>query len=364
MTVLRWVRPLSLFVFLSLLSLAPLPASAQTKGAVEDAEDTRDAAYDELVAANEELEAGLEELETINGRLYNLNWRIDLLGTRITEYNGEVGGLASEARDLVVEAYTSGGRNMITAAFAAGSIQDLLTSQVLIDRATSYDLVALDRLSAVSREMDRLQVELDAKEDEVRGLQEQQTEAVMKLDELQVKAAELFNSADSKYRSAVRKYREALAREAARRAAAASGGAKGLPSSVTSGVVCPVAGGASFIDSWGYPRSGGRRHKGTDMFKGRGAPLVAMYSGTVRVSSHSLGGRQVYVYGDNGVFYYYAHLDSWAAGLSTGDRVSRGETIGYMGDTGNARGSPHLHLGMGPIGGGLVNPYPTVRPVC
>ena len=91
--------------------------------------------------------------------------------------------------------------------------------------------------------------------------------------------------------------------------------------------------------------------------------LVAMNSGTVRVNSHSLGGRQVYVFGDDGVTYYYAHMANWASGLRTGQRVSKGQLIGYVGDSGNAAGTPHLHLGM--IAGGVyVNPYPTVRPVC
>jgi murein DD-endopeptidase MepM/ murein hydrolase activator NlpD len=98
------------------------------------------------------------------------------------------------------------------------------------------------------------------------------------------------------------------------------------------------------------------------MFRGMGATLVAMYSGSVRTGWHSLGGNQIYLYGDNGLFYYYAHLQSIS--VESGQRVDRGQAIGTMGDTGNARGTPHLHLGMGPIGGSLVNPYPTVRAVC
>lgn len=92
-------------------------------------------------------------------------------------------------------------------------------------------------------------------------------------------------------------------------------------------------------------------------------PLVAMNSGHVRLNKHSLGGIQVYLYGDDGVTYYYAHMAKWASGLSNGQRVSKGQLLGYVGDSGNARGTPHLHLGM--IAGGVyVNPYPTVRAAC
>ena len=364
MTALRRRQPLTLLIIVSLLLLVPVSAGAQTEKKVEQAEERRRAAYAELVEANEELEAAIEELEVIRGKIYNLNWRIDLLGTRITEYDGEVVGLEDDARDLVLEAYTSGGRDMITAAFSAGSIQDLLTSQVLLERATSLELVALDRLSAVSREMDRLTVELDQKTNEIEVLEQQQAEVVEKLNVLQENAQKLFNHTDADYRIAVKRYKEAVAREAARKAALRRGGAAGLPLATTPGVVCPVAGGASFIDSWGYPRSGGRTHKGTDMYRGHRAKLAAVDSGTVRVSSHYLGGKQVYLYADNGIFYYYAHLSGWAPGLSTGQRVAKGQLVGYMGDSGNARGTTHLHFGMGPTGGGLVNPYPTFRRVC
>lgn len=364
MTVLRRLRPLIPILLVSLAALAPIPASAQSKSDVERAKSAEEAAYEALLAADAELNAALEELERIQGKLWNLEWRIDQLTQRIGEYETDVSSLEENARRLVVEAYTNGGSDLITAAFAAGSIQDLLTSQVLIDKATSHDLVALDRLSAVNREMDRLQVDLDAKTVEVEAVRAEQASVVLQTEEIRDRARKVHDDAKAKYASVYARYQERLAREAAARAARSSGAAAGLPSRVTNGVVCPVAGGASFIDSWGYPRSGGRTHKGTDMFAPRGTPLVAMYSGSVRVNSHSLGGKQVYVYGDNGLFYYYAHLDGWASGLSTGDRVDRGQVIGYVGDTGNAWGTPHLHLGMGPIGGGLVNPYPTVRAAC
>lgn len=360
----RHLRRFVVVLAFALATFSPVSVGAQTKQDVEDAEAKRDRAYQELVAANEELEAALTRLEEITGKLHNLIWRIDELTLRVTEYEDQVGSLESEARDLVIEAYTSGGRDLITAAFMADSIQDLMTSQVLIDKATTHDLVALDRFQAVSREMDRLKLELDDKEDEVADLQAQQAEVVALTDEFQQKSAALYNNADDAYRAAFARFQAEQRRLAAAAAARRRGSSAGLPSSVTSGVVCPVSGGASFIDTWGAPRSGGRTHKGVDMSAARGTPLVAMYSGNIRISSHSLGGKQVYLYADNGIMFYYAHLDGYPSGLTSGENVSRGQTIGYLGATGNANGYPHLHLGMSPIGGGLVNPYPTVRAVC
>jgi murein DD-endopeptidase MepM/ murein hydrolase activator NlpD len=355
----RFILPI---VLLALFALTPVAANAQSKGDVSKAKTAAELARDDLEAADVELEDGLQDLERIQGKLYNLLWRIDKLGSALTEYGDNVDDLEERARLLVVDAYVSGGNGVITSAFSAGNIQDLITTQALYDRAATRDLNQLVQLGAVRRQMDRLTDELAVKETEVEDLKHEQEAVVAGLAEVQTKAEAIHAEARSKYRTMYAKYKAEVARRAAAAAARASGGAAGIPSQ-TKGVVCPIKGSNYFINTWGYPRSGGRSHKGTDMMAAYNTKLVAMNSGSVRVNSHSLGGRQVYVYGDDGITYYYAHLSKWASGLKTGQRVSKGQIIGYVGDSGNARGTPHLHLGM--IAGGVyVNPYPTVRPVC
>jgi murein DD-endopeptidase MepM/ murein hydrolase activator NlpD len=132
------------------------------------------------------------------------------------------------------------------------------------------------------------------------------------------------------------------------------------PSSGGGGWVCPVAGPSSFVDTWGAPRSGGRRHQGVDLISPRGTPLAAVLSGTATSRRNSLGGLAVYLHADNGDVFYYAHLD----GFGKLGRVEQGDIIGYNGDTGNARGIPHLHFEWHPGGGAPVNPYPRTRAAC
>lgn len=111
------------------------------------------------------------------------------------------------------------------------------------------------------------------------------------------------------------------------------------------------------FNDWNYPRSGGRRHQGTDVLAHWGVPLRAIEDSTVdRVGVSSLGGRSVHLTGKSGAHYYYAHLDEFA--VEEGDTLLAGELVGTVGDSGNARGAPHLHIQIDFEGGSnWTNPY-------
>lgn len=100
-------------------------------------------------------------------------------------------------------------------------------------------------------------------------------------------------------------------------------------------------------DSFLEGRSGGRTHEAIDIHAPRGTPVVAVSDGTIlRMRSGGLGGKHIFHLDEDGrTRYYYAHLDRWAEGLREGQRVKRGDTIGYVGDSGNAQpGDFHLHF--------------------
>lgn len=114
-----------------------------------------------------------------------------------------------------------------------------------------------------------------------------------------------------------------------------------------------------FWDDWHQPRSGGRRHLGTDMLAQIGVPLRAIEDSVFeRYSGGGLGGLSIYLVGDSGARYFYTHLDS-AEEFVEGERIYAGEIVGINGDDGNARGVPHLHLQIAPDGEtGWENPFP------
>lgn len=156
--------------------------------------------------------------------------------------------------------------------------------------------------------------------------------------------------------------------ELAARAARASRAARAAPSrSAVSGVIaagtwiCPVQGPHAFSNDYGQPRPGGRHHQGNDILAPRGTPIVANVAGTMRPHTSSLGGLSYYLTGADGNSYYGAHLEGYAA---TGN-VSAGTVIGYVGNSGDARGGPtHLHFEIHPGGGAPINPYPTLVRYC
>jgi peptidoglycan LD-endopeptidase LytH len=103
---------------------------------------------------------------------------------------------------------------------------------------------------------------------------------------------------------------------------------------------------------WQALRSGGRRHQGVDLFSARGTPVISATRGRVwKVGTDRLGGRVVTVLGEGAAFYYYAHLDDWAQGLTAGAPIEAGQKLGTVGNTGNAATTPpHLHFGVYRIG--------------
>ena len=114
---------------------------------------------------------------------------------------------------------------------------------------------------------------------------------------------------------------------------------------------------------WGAVRDGGARsHEGIDIFAPRGTPVVAAVDGMVSsTGERGLGGKQVWLRaGLFGKSLYYAHLDSIL--VSTGNKVTIGDTLGLVGNTGNARTTaPHLHFGIYKSGQGAINPLPFVK---
>ncbi len=142
-------------------------------------------------------------------------------------------------------------------------------------------------------------------------------------------------------------------------------------------ILFPVVGPVKYSDDFGAPRGQGS-HQGNDLMAARGQPVVAVERGRVRIYRASWrAGCMLYLYGASGTTYLYIHLNddltanddnratdcrkgvAYAPNLRNGQRVGAGRLIGYVGNSGDARGgAPHLHFELHPNGGRAVSPYP------
>lgn len=130
-----------------------------------------------------------------------------------------------------------------------------------------------------------------------------------------------------------------------------------------SGWVCPLAGPFSHFDDFGDPRHYGGWHKGNDLIAPTGTPVLAVESGRVEHRANRIGGNSAYLFADSGNYYYNTHLSAYEnVGVGW---VPAGAVIGYVGDSGNAAGLPHLHFEYHLGGrGNHINPYPIVHEAC
>lgn len=137
----------------------------------------------------------------------------------------------------------------------------------------------------------------------------------------------------------------------------------------------------NYVDSWYGERTfgGNRLHEGTDIMSGSNIPgeipVVSMTDGTIQnIGWLTLGGWRIGIKSESGIYYYYAHLDSYAPNLTVGDSVTAGQFLGFMGNSGYGEEGTtgmfdvHLHLGIymyDEAGTEIsINPYPFLRMLC
>lgn len=355
-------RRFALLVSIALFaSVAALPAYPVTKSEVDQACASSSAQYEAYLDQKAAFEAAQFAWEETIAEISALENQREYISESIERRAGQIESSQSQIDQLAVELYMEGGGSSSVVLFA-GSIDQILAGSEFLDAATGDSMGSLDDLLAVRNDLDRFEgelLELDAQLREVEADQAEMTENQLALAEAE---REAWDQLSSECRSLRLKYEQEQAAAAAAAAARRSGRSGGV--GVINGFACPFPG-SSFIDSWGYPRSGGRSHKGVDMMGPWNANVTAAADGVVSIRQGGLGGKTIWLTADNGYAYYYAHLSGYA--VSNGQRVGIGQVIGYNGDTGNARGgAPHVHFEIHPGGRGspAVNPYPSVAPAC
>jgi septal ring factor EnvC (AmiA/AmiB activator) len=366
----------------------PIPSASAARDPLADAQAKITAA--QVAADNAAADYG--DAET---RYYQLQGDARRTERLIASLHAEVSRLAAIVRQRAIVTYMGGSRLPLDDLFGSyGDALDAARRAILVDRADASSNQAMQQLGATTddlgaRERDlRKEIahqakalkDLRARQDDVQRSLESARSAAQTLRaqlererRLQEYATLVRQAQAAAHARAAAEAAKRAAADAARRASTQAPNANGGGTSTGGGAgqivgsgswVCPVQGAVSFTDTYGAPRSGGRTHKGVDMFAARGTPTVAVVAGSVFFQSDPLGGLAAYVNGNDGNTYYYAHLNDYVGG---GRSVAAGEVVGHVGNTGDASDAPpHLHfeIRLGGPNGTRINPYPTVRDHC
>jgi murein DD-endopeptidase MepM/ murein hydrolase activator NlpD len=322
-------------VAVALLLLLPLAAGAQD---LDDARAEAEAVQDELAEATARYERTWAQVEAAKVELEELEAQQAELERRAEELEDR---LAARAREAFKHGATAGIAAMLSAEGPDAAIERGAFFATIQERETA----GLQEAVAVRASLDRTRTLVEERQRSLESL-------TAELSQLQGQLEDRLERAQAEVRR--------LELQAERQREISTGSQQGI-------YACPMDPAIThFIDSWGFPRSGGRSHKGTDVMGPMGAEVYAFTSGVIsRHSNSRLGGISLYLRGDDGSTYFYTHLQGYAPAGAVGNRVEAGDHIAYNGDTGNARGGPpHIHFERHPGGGAAVNPYPYLAAAC
>lgn len=344
--------------FIVAASLFPATTMAVTKSQVDEACADSKAQLAEYREAQADFEAAALAYEEALNDVAFVEAKQSRIQGSVEANQGDLLVIQDKIEQQAVELYMMGGSANPGIILSASSVDKFLTTSQFLNAATLGGQESIDDLIAARGELDGLQVTLTETRDELKQVESQKLESMSAQQQAMEREQAAYAKLSGKCKELTDKYKAEQAEAAARAKQRAAGSIQ------VGSFICPMTPGrTSFIDSWGFPRSGGRTHKGTDMMAAYGEPVYAVQSGRVRLSTSSLGGKSIYLYANTGFRYYYAHLSGW--NVSNGATVTQGQTIGFNGDTGNAQaGAPHVHFEIHPPGMGAVNPYPTLVAAC
>lgn len=318
----------------------PLPPQMPTPAEMARLQNELSSSLAGIKAGQSKLDQAVRSFEVARDRMESLTSAISGNQARQDALEAQMRGAQSSLNARAASTYRGGRSKLVNVLMKARTFRDFVSAVGMIEAVTAADARNLAQLRALKEEAANLRGKLDVQR------REQQT----LIEVLEKRQRQMQGSL-----AALGRQYESVRAEIDKR---------------KSGFAFPVRAPYSYTDSWGAPRMEGsrffHRHEGTDIFALKGTPVYAVVNGVVEnVGSAPLGGTKLWLRspGDNWS-YYYAHLAAYAPGIRNGVRVKKGAVLGYVGNSGNARGTPpHLHFETHLPSGPATNPFPILKRV-
>ncbi|GGI08276.1 murein hydrolase activator EnvC family protein [Egicoccus halophilus] len=300
-----------------------------------------------IFLASDDPNAALSRAETVHRLVAGDRSRTQVLGATRTSLEAVRTRLDERTREL---ADAEARQQQVAAQLTA----DLEEAQRLEAQLTAQERAERERLERERRERE----ERERREREAREREAREREAAAERERSRAAPAVDVPTGDGSHDAGASGDGGAAGRSTG------GGATTGTSGGGSSGAMaCPLDHPRHFTDTWGAPRSGGRAHRGTDILGPYGIPVRAIVDGTWSIRSPGpSAGLWAILHGDDGNHYWYLHLQRHT--VTNGARVTAGQQVATNGDTGNARGTPHIHFELHPGGGAAVNPFPTLRRAC
>ncbi len=392
-------RLLALIVALAAI-LLPVPmAGAQTGPSSSDVQNAHDAylaavaqieAYQAQIAVEQEhLAKAVAALDQAQSELADIQRQILETRARISDAQHRYETIQARLSERTAQAFMSGGNSNLEVLLGATSIDNLSDRLEFIGAIAGADADLAQQVANLraslefdERALEELEVEAQRKVDESAKARDEVLARLNAVNHLRDLAAGVAEQKLNAFQDIRKEHRDYLERLAQQTITSPPHPDVNLPPGFHNPLeVCPVDDPRAFGDGFGAPRYTGtfHLHAGVDIMSNYGTPIRAPFDGIAEKSYNTLGGNSEYVRAPDGSYVYNAHLQSYSRN-STGP-VKAGDIIGYVGDTGDATGSPHDHFEWHPsvipanwpassygytvIGPtNAVNPYPILVDVC
>jgi peptidoglycan hydrolase CwlO-like protein len=382
------------------VAIAAIVLAVPVAGAAPSASDVQQAHSDYLAAQQhvqqlqqqvatiqQRLDAAVQRVDQEEAELEQIKAQIAETRQRLADAKARYERIRSRLNDRAVQAFISGPSSGLEFVLGATSLSDLSDRLEFVDVVAQSDAGLAQEvanleaaLQVEEADLERLEADQEAKVAEVAAQRDAILSDLQEIQRLRAQAEQTVQNYLTQWKdlnSERNQYLRSLTQQST------SSSSPHTPVDLPPGYdnplkVCPVDDPRAFGDGFGAPRYAGgfHLHAGNDILSNYGTPIRAPFDGVAKPTYNTLGGNSVYVYGAQG-YVYNAHLDHYSD--NSNGPVQAGEIIGFVGDTGDAIGTPHDHFEWHPnaipsdwyvsyygyaVIGTAVNPYPLLVDVC